>query len=301
MKELEDNIVQKHRNFTPTVPSGEFDKVITAIQDQEDKICKIARGIGSKLRDEVIKQKRISEQKNKEMAMETEKELNKIIQNNKEMIKAYNVLVIMSYKSRNGEFRDGMKESGLSCPNFVPVLVKENQILDMFGKLNVQYSIISGKQRNMLKLMDTPSPYENKYKLWRITCEGTGKLWACGDNGTIYQIDWDGSILKTINLSGNVIGLSFNVQQELVFIQGWIDTKVFKYKNNNVVTLLELSNWRPRGLCHIVNGDLLISIRSLNEAQSRVVRYSGSAECQVIENDKRGKPFFLLISQQCFI
>lgn len=235
------------------------------------------------------------------MAMETEKELNKIIQNNKEMIKAYNVLVIMSYKSRNGEFRDGMKESGLSCPNFVPVLVKENQILDMFGKLNVQYSIISGKQRNMLQLMDTPSPYGNKSKLWRITCEGTGKLWACGDNGTIYQIDWDGSILKTINLSGNVIGLSFNVQQELVFIQGWIDTKVFKYKNNNVVTLLELSNWRPRGLCHIVNGDLLISIRSLNEAQSRVVRYSGSAECQVIENDKRGKPFFLLISQQCFI
>lgn len=57
LKELEDNIVPKYGNFTPTVPSGEFDKVITAIQDQEDKICKMARGIGSILKDEVTKRK----------------------------------------------------------------------------------------------------------------------------------------------------------------------------------------------------------------------------------------------------
>nr|XP_034320216.1 uncharacterized protein LOC117687575 [Crassostrea gigas]XP_034320217.1 uncharacterized protein LOC117687575 [Crassostrea gigas] len=302
LAELENAIVPKYRNFTPGVPPAEFDKVITAIQDQEDKICNLARGIGSKLRDEVTKQKRNSKQEYKELqtlAMGTEKELNKIIQNNNEVIKACDAMAIMIYKSRNGEFRDGMKESGLSCPNFVPALVKENQILDMFGKLQLQNSNVSDKQQSVLQLIEThvslkeiQSPYGNKSKLWRITCEGTEKLWVCGDNRTINQIDWDGSILKTINLSGNAVGLSLNVQQELVFIQGWIDTKVFKYKNNTVVTLLELSNWRPRGLCHAVNGDLLISMRSLNEAQSRVVRYSGSTECQVIENDKRGKPLF---------
>lgn len=118
------------------------------------------------------------------------------------------------------------------------------------------------------------------------------KLWLGGGNGTINQIDWDGSILKTINLSGNALGLSLNVQQELVFIQDSNDTKVFKYENNSVVTLLELSNWRPRGLCHTVNGNLLISMRSLDEAQSRVVKYSGSTECQVIKNDSQGKPLF---------
>lgn len=64
------------------------------------------------------------------------------------------------------------------------------------------------------------------------------------------------------------------------------------YKNNNVVTLLELSNWQPRGLCHTVNGNLLVSMRSVVDARSRVVRYSGSTECQVIENDKQGKPLF---------
>lgn len=236
--------------------------------------------------------------------METEKELNKIIQNNNKVIKAHDAMAIMSYKSRNGEFRDGMKESGMSCPNFVPVLVKENQILDMFGKLQLQNSNVSDKQQSVLQLMEPPvslkeiqSPYGNKSELWRITCKGTGKLWVCGNNKTIYQIDWDGSILKTINLSENVLGLSLNVQQELVFIQGRIDTKVFKYKNNNVVTLLELVSWRPRGLCHAVNGDLLISMRSVVCARSSVVRYSGSTECQVIENGKSGNPLFSVHSR----
>lgn len=304
LTELEDTIVPKYRNFTPTTPSKEFDKVITAIQDQEDKICKVARGIGSKLRDEVIKQKRISEQKNKEMqslALETEKEINKIIQNNKKVIKAYDAMTVMSYKSRNGEFRDGMKESTLSCPNFVPVLFKEDQILDMFGKLQLQYSIISDKQRNVLHLMETPvslkefqSPYGNKSELWRITCERTGKLWVSGSNKTIHQIDWDGSILKTINHSGYAMGLSLNVQQELVFFEGWDHTKVFKYENNCVMTLLELSNWAPKGLWHTVNGNLLVSMRSVVDVRSRVVRYSGSTECQVIENGKWGNPLFSL-------
>nr|XP_034319807.1 uncharacterized protein LOC117687441 [Crassostrea gigas] len=307
MTELENFIVPKYRNFTPAFPSAEFDKAITAIQDQEDRICNLARGIGSKLRDEVTQQKRKSEQEYKEfqtLAMETEIELNKIIQNNNEVIKAGDATAIMSYKSRNEKFRDGMKKSDLSCPNFVPVLVKENQILDMFGKLQLKNSNVSDKQQSVLQLMETPvtlkeiqSPYGNKSELWRITCEGTGKLWVSGNNGTINQIDWDGSILKTINLSKNAVGLSLNVQQEIVFIKGWEDTKVFKYKNNNVVTLLELSNWRPRGLCHTINGNLLISMRSLDEAQSRVVRYSGSSECQVIMNDKRGKPLFSVHSR----
>eukprot|EP00105_Crassostrea_gigas_P007529 XP_011421807.1 PREDICTED: uncharacterized protein LOC105324438 [Crassostrea gigas] len=302
MTELENVIVPKYRNLTPAFPSAEFDKAITAIQDQEDRICNLARGIGSKLRNEVTKLKRKSEQEYKEfqtLAMKTEIELNKIIQSNNEVIKADDATAIVSYKSRNEKFRDGIKKSDLSCPNFVPVLVKENQILDMFGKLQLQYSIISDKQRNALQLMETPvylkeiqSPYGNRSELLRITCEGTGKLWVSGNNGTINQIDWDGSILKSINLSRNAVGLSLNVQQELVFFEGWDDTIVFKYENNSVMTLLELSNWQPRGLCHTVNGNLLVSMRSVVDARSRVVRYSGSTECQVIENDKRGKPLF---------
>lgn len=159
LAELENVIVPKYRNFTADVPSAEFDKVITAIQDHEDKICKGAHDIGSKLRDEVIKQKRISEQKNEEMqnfAVGTEKESNKIIQNNKDMIKACDAMTIMSYKSRNGKFRDGFKESGLSFPNFLLGLVEEDQIVGMFGKLQLHDSNVLDKQQSVRTLMKTP-------------------------------------------------------------------------------------------------------------------------------------------------
>lgn len=81
-----------------------------------------------------------------------------------------------------------------------------------------------------------------------------------------------------------------------MFLKGWEDTKVFKYENNSVVTLFELSLWKPRGLYHTVNGNLLISMRSLDRTQSRVVRYSGTTETKVIENDKQGQPLFSVYS-----
>lgn len=56
----------------------------------------------------------------------------------------------------------------------------------------------------------------------------------------------------------------FNVQQDIVFLKGWEDTQVFKYENNSVVTLLELSLCQPRGIYHTVNGNLLKSMRSFS-------------------------------------
>lgn len=124
----------------------------------------------------------------------------------------------------------------------------------------------------------------------RKICKETGTILVSGNDGTIYQLDRDGSILKTIELSEYITVLSLNVQQDIVFLKGWEDTKVFKYENNSVVTLLDLSLWQPRGLYHTVNGNLLISMCSLSDVQSRVVRFSGSTVIQVIENDKQGKP-----------
>lgn len=43
------------------------------------------------------------------------------------------------------------KESGLSCLNFFLGLVKEGQILDIIGRLQMQQSIISDKQPTSLK------------------------------------------------------------------------------------------------------------------------------------------------------
>lgn len=200
-----------------------------------------------------------------------------------------------------------MKESGLSCPSLLPGLVKEDHIMRMFGKFQLQDDIVLDKQLSVLKLMKIPvslkeiqSPYGKNSQLWRIACDGNGNIWVSDNTWIINQLDRDGSILKTINLPENVMVLSLNVQQELVFIEGFDDTKICKYKNNSVVTLLKLLNWCPNGFCHTVNDNILVSMRSLDHKRSRVVRYSGTTEVKVIESDNQWKPLFS-VGNQCVL
>ena len=69
-------------------------------------------------------------------------------------------------------------------------------------------------------------------------------------------------------------------------------TKVYRYDGNVVRTVVDLGQWCPRGLCHSAKGDLLVSMRSKKETQSRVVLFSGTTETMVIQTDRQGKPLF---------
>lgn len=109
----------------------------------------------------------------------------------------------------------------------------------------------------------------------------------------LYQINRSGAVLKNIKATNNVLALSIDSDQNIVFIVSWPDKKVYKYESNKVKTLLELSDWCPRGVCHTMNGDLLVTMRSLDEKQSRMVRYSCSRKTQ---NDILGG--FLFFGQQ---
>lgn len=117
------------------VPSAEFDKVLSAIQNQEDAICKIVRDIGSQLREEVTKHK-IQSKENKEtesLAERTEKELNAIILNSRSVLKSSDVTALMSYESRNQIFKECYNKLGLFYPNYLPGRIRNEQIYEMFG------------------------------------------------------------------------------------------------------------------------------------------------------------------------
>lgn len=152
--------------------------------------------------------------------VETEKEMDEIIQNYKRVINSLNAISVIGYHSRNAKFRDGFKEMRYPCLQF---LIKNDQILYMFGGLQIQTNNESDEQPCTLTSVETPfvlniikSPYRETSLLWRITCDGD-TIWVIGNNGTIIQLDRIGSILKNINLTKHVIGLSINVQRELVF------------------------------------------------------------------------------------
>lgn len=104
------------------------------------------------------------------------KEMDEIIQNYKRGISSRNAISIVGYHSRNAKFRDGFNEVRYPCPQF---LIKKDQILDMFGGLQIQTNSESDEQSCTLTSVETPfvlniikSPYRENPLLWRITCVG---------------------------------------------------------------------------------------------------------------------------------
>nr|XP_022305300.1 E3 ubiquitin-protein ligase TRIM71-like [Crassostrea virginica]XP_022305301.1 E3 ubiquitin-protein ligase TRIM71-like [Crassostrea virginica]XP_022305302.1 E3 ubiquitin-protein ligase TRIM71-like [Crassostrea virginica]XP_022305303.1 E3 ubiquitin-protein ligase TRIM71-like [Crassostrea virginica] len=301
VEEMENTIRPKYKQTVGIGNSSkEFDRVMNAIQDQEDNICKVVREIGSRLKDEVAKQKREFEQKKNEVESTVAKEreeLDSVMKMNKSILKSNDAKRILIYRSNNEQFRRGPKQMQISYPLFLSGKVNCNQLQVMFGSLQRSSNLETDRKHDMRKPMSNPvvvstiqTPYGKETTLWRILCDEAGKIWISGDDRKVYQIDQSGSIQKTVSVSNDVLALSLSVDKELIFSVYWPATKVYRYDGNVVRTVVDLGQWYPRGLCHSANGDLLVSMRSVNETRSRVVRYSGTTETMVIQNDRQEKP-----------
>lgn len=280
MAVLENVITPKLKNLSTYAG---LHKSIFVIQDQEDKICMAVRDIGCQMRSERMEEIQ-------SFAKETTKELHEVIQNNNRVLKSSDAATIMGYKSKNEKFINIVDNTWSSSQNYLPGQIERNQILKMFGK--IQGSIVSDEQSNMLNIIKSPvvldtiqSPYGQNSELWRLMTDETRKIWTSGNDCKINMLDSRGYHLHTIETSESIMDLSTDAHGDLVFIVYWPETKIFKFESNRIVTILELSNWCPRGLCYTVNGDLLVSMRSLDESQVKVVRYAGIMKTQVIEND----------------
>ncbi|XP_062612224.1 E3 ubiquitin-protein ligase TRIM45-like [Saccostrea cucullata] len=138
-KELEKTILPKYRNVI-TIPTitAEFDKVFAAIEAQEENMCKAVHKEANRLKDEVTSQKKEAVRKSREsrsLTDKAEKELNSIIQNNKDILRSNETTTIINYKSRNVNFQNGPKLPNISYPRFV---IKQKQI--EIGFLRTEYS-----------------------------------------------------------------------------------------------------------------------------------------------------------------
>lgn len=205
LAEFENVIVPKCRNLTADVSFAELDKVFTDIQDQEDEICKIVRDIGCKMRDKIKKRIGISKQKKEEIksrAETTEKGLNGMISSIKNILISSDFTSIMNYESNNEKFKDVVKDINFPCPFFLPRPIKQKQVISMFGEIHL-----------LKKILETPvvlntiqSPYGNDQvsQLWHVLCKGKEKLWTCGDNVIISEINRSGLISKTFKSPANV-------------------------------------------------------------------------------------------------
>ena len=124
---------------------------------------------------------------------------------------------------------------------------------------------------NPVVLSTIQTPHGKNTELWRVLCGETGNIWISGNNSIIHLLDQSGLILKTLSIYSNAFAFSLSLEKKLSFSVEWPDTKVYRYDDDERKAVNDLRMWCPRGLRHSANGDLLVSMRSVDKTQSRVV------------------------------
>ena len=94
------------------------------------------------------------------------------------------------------------------------------------------------------------------------------------------------------------MSLALNARKKLSYSLTWPSKKVYTFDGEEVTTMLNFCQWCPRGLRYSRHDDLLVSMRSLDETESSVVRYRGGKEIMVIKNDAQGQSLFSVQNQK---
>lgn len=77
----------------------------------------------------------------------------------------------------------------------------------------------------------------------------------------------------------------------------WLDRNVYQCSGDRIILRLELIKRCLRELCYTMNGELFVSMRSVDKTQSRVVRYKKTTAIMVIEKDNSDRPLFSVVKK----
>ncbi|XP_061166683.1 uncharacterized protein LOC133175582 [Saccostrea echinata] len=213
----------------------------------------------------------------------------------------------------------------LSAPKFTPKAIQEEELCSHFGDLSLiplkskehgniikttkNKRIISSpplvKERLLKvnapqkKLRNEPELFDQRIYhfgyLRRVAWLSDEKIWTC-DNSctmTLYSIN-QGSPLKSIRtrtINSLPSDIAVTKSGELVYTD-ICERTVNIVKNENKEEVIRLNNWKPLGICSTSSGDLLVTMESDDNKQSKVVRYSDSTEKQSIQFVYKGTPLY---------
>ena len=213
------------------------------------------------------------------------------------------VSAIINYSCKNDEFSKLPPKVHVSMPKFIPTQMKRDVFCSLIGKLSplsttMEERVFTAKKPNtsVRKLLDEPEVI-NTIKTWRkylcsVTCRNEEQIWTSGKTADIKCFNIQGVLQKTIQTKSGYCPYDIAVDRDgaLLYID-WTARTVYKVKNDQT-GIITLKGWRPINLCIASSGDLMVTMFSENETQSKVIRYSGSAEKQTIQFDDEGQPLY---------
>ncbi|XP_062585840.1 uncharacterized protein LOC134247504 [Saccostrea cucullata] len=150
------------------------------------------------------------------------------------------------------------------------------------------------------QLLDEPETVtfiDTGYALSYLACLSDEEIWTSGGDSTmkLYSIN-QGSLLKSITTKPENTPIDIAVTKNLIYINYCqSDGTMNIMKNEEKEELIRIQqNWVSESICTTSSGDLLVIMRSDDDKQTKVVRYSGSTEKQTIQFDDEGKSLYSL-------
>lgn len=130
-------------------------------------------------------------------------------------------------------------------------------------------------------------------KVLSVSCLQNNNIWTSGRDNIMRQYNMQGKLVKSIKTrSGNIPrDITVTKFEELVYTDEESRT-VNVVKNGKINVVIKLRGWRPLKVCCTSSNDLLVIMDS-DHNHTKVVRYSGSDEKQIIQFNDNGEPFFI--------
>jgi DNA-binding beta-propeller fold protein YncE len=87
------------------------------------------------------------------------------------------------------------------------------------------------------------------------------------------------------------VGIAVNKDGHLVYVD--CNTKTVNLvKKKKIQEVVSFQEWMPLYVCSTTSGDLLVTMRSNDKKQFKVVRYTEFTETQTFQFDDKGKPLY---------
>lgn len=206
--------------------------------------------------------------------------------------------------SSNNELLKLPSEVKVTPPQFQPNL-DEELTLDEFGTLTPGALSTEDQSYSMVK-QDLPSSKHDKILLEKqniiaTLVTGTASSVANDNDENIWTSSYSNSFIQChcmqssiskqmASQSGQILrDITVNNEGDLLYIS---QKTLYRIKNGTTENVHIFFGWTPKNLCRTQTGDILVSMYSDDETQSRVVRYNGSTEKQTIQFDDDGEPLY---------
>ncbi|XP_065935764.1 E3 ubiquitin-protein ligase TRIM71-like [Magallana gigas] len=222
----------------------------------------------------------------------------------REMEKSTEISPTIEYCSNVEMLSKHLDKICITMPTFIPKPIDRTKLFSMFGVIT---PLSTTKEENVLslnqsiasvrELLDEPelvATIQTGHGYLRsVTCLNEDSIWTSGETSDIKCFMVEGSLLQTIKTRSEEWPRDIAVDSDgdLLYCD-WENRTVCRVKNGQTEKLIILQGWRPSKFCVSYSGDILVSMTSVNEAQSKVIRYSGAKEKQIIQYDDKGKHLY---------